>query len=624
VCLVVVLAAATGRARADDDGRPHPFLVKATLDGTQAHLTARFLIAKQRAGDDSIAIEMPEGALVTGATVAEHRLGLVEAEAAEAAYLAAHTAPVTGDPRWAAKVVRSGTENVTVSLLSPGTGFANLELEMTAPTCYFHDARYVAIPTTWPRALAIPLRVTVAPPCGSSEAWLAVPDRALLGKPGGFDRIGGEAGRIVLGDQHVARVELDIASRLGEVPRDLVTVILLDSSRSLRESQVREQRKLVLAYVRRVPDSRVQVLAFARTVHPLLPGWMTASQAVPLLDRVLVTEPLRNGSNLEDALVEAQAWLSRIPGTHRILVVSDELLAERVVVQGLRGVLAPDTLVHVVNVDRDDAMVREDDGVLGPLAAATYGIRVRGGGSDPEMLVRPIAIDQLRVRAPSWTPMSRGGEAACALADVRLVEGAGCAWWFTGEASADQITVEGLVWGRRLTRSFAPDLGHATALARELSGRGGLDESHQAIADRAARAVNAAWSLFGAWGGHGGYGEDLGGFGLSGMGAICGCGQVGTFGHGSAGPLGSDDHLAAQLAPAIAACHAERDLVSVNLELTLTETVDVQVDIQRSPDGEPAGRVRHRHDCLVEAIWEIELAIGVPRDHQTVTVELGK
>jgi hypothetical protein len=108
------------------------------------------------------------------------------------------------------------------------------------------------------------------------------------------------------------------------------------------------------------------------------------------------------------------------------------------------------------------------------------------------------------------------------------------------------------------------------------------------------------------------------------MGAICGCGQVGTFGHGSAGPLGSDDHLAAQLAPAIAACHAERDLVSVNLELTLTATVDVQVDIQRSPDGEPAGRVRHRHDCLVEAIWEIELAIGVPRDHQTVTVELGK
>ena len=620
--LVVVLAA--GTAHAGDDGRLRPSLVKATLDGAQAHLTARFLIAKQAAGDDSVVIELPDGALVTGATVADHRLALVEAEAAETAFQAVHQAPITRDARWAAKVVRSGTDSVIVSLLSPEAGLASLELEIAAPTCYFRDARYVAIPATWAHALPLALRVATPPECGTSETWLALPDRALIGRAGGFDRIGGDAGRLALGDQHVARLELDIASRLGEVPRDLATVILLDSSRSLTESQVREQRKLVLAYVRRVPDTRVQILAFARTAHPVLPGWTTGSQALPQLERRLAAEPLRNGSNLDDALADAQAWLARLPGTHRILIVTDELLPERILVPQLRGGLAPDTLVHVANVAASSGpLVREDDGVLGTLAAATYGIRVRGAGDDPEILVRPISIDQLRVRAPGWADMNRS-DARCGLADVQLGEGTACTWWLTADPSAGPITVEGLVWGRRLARTFAPDLGRALPLARELSGRGGLDEAHQALADRAARAVNPVWSLFGAWGGRGGYGDGLGGFGLSGIGATCGCDGFGTIGHGSAGPNPGDDHLAAQLAPAVTACHAERDRVSVKLELTLAETVDVGVEIQHSPDEDLAGAVRHRRDCLIEAIWEIELAIGVPRDHQTVTVDLGK
>ena len=65
-------------------------------------------------------------------------------------------------------------------------------------------------------------------------------------------------------------------------------------------------------------------------------------------------------------------------------------------------------------------------------------------------------------------------------------------------------------------------------------------------------------------------------------------------------------------------------MLSVKLELTRAETVDVAVEIQHSPDENLAGLMRRRRDCLVEAVWEIELSIGVQQDHQTVTVDLGK
>ncbi len=586
-----------------------PTSVHAVLDGDLARITARYAIATQGEGTEITAIELPSDSLVTAATVSGHRLALVEATAAEEAYTAIENAPRAKDMRWAAKIVRASGGEVMVSIASPHADIAELELEIAAPSCYFNDARYAAVPVGWPHA------VKTAGCGGGGESWLAIPERSLIAHPGGLARIGGTAGRLPLGDEHVARVELDIASRLGEVPRDLMTAIVIDTSRSIDDRRALDQRKLVLAYLRKVPDTRVQVIAFARTPHALLPGWTTVSQVLPRLERLLASEPLRNGSNLDDALTEAASWLATLPGTHRILVITDELLPERIAVANLRAALAPDTLVHVAVLDETGMpLAREDTGTLGVLAASTYGMRVRGAPDDPELLVRPIAIDQLRVRSPGWTDLPR---TSC---PPDLAEGHACTWWFTGDASGGPITVEGLVWGRRVARTFAPDLERAQALARELSGAGGLDEVHQPLADRAAHAVNAVWSLFGAWGGRGGYDGVVAGFGMTGGGGICACDGFGTRGVGSMGRIiPADDHLKAQLAPAIAACHAERDQLGVALELTLAEIVEVTVEIRNSPEPD---MVRRRHDCLVEAIWNLDLAIAVPQPHQSVTVAL--
>ena len=588
-----------------------PTQVRAVLDGDLARITARYLIAREAAGSEMTIVELPEGALVIGASVAAHRLTLVEAATAEEAYQAIENAPHAREMQWAAKVVRSGSAQVAVSIAAPHGGFAELELEIAAPSCYFRDARYVAVPETWPH--------TAKPPgCGAGNAWLAIPDRALIGHAGGLDRIGGDAGRLPLGDEHVARVELDIASRLGEVPRDLMTAIVIDSSRSLDDRRVLDQRKLVLAYLRLVPDTRVQIIAFARRPHALLPGWTTASQVLPRVERLLASEPLRNGTNLDEALADAASWLAELPGTHRILLVTDELLPESIAVPNLRGTLAADTLVHVAVLDGGTAaLARDDTGALGVLAAATFGMRVTGAPDDPELLVRPLSIDQVHVRAPGWTELSRGD-----ICPPDLAEGRACTWWLTGEAGTGPVTIEGLVWGRRLARTFAPDLSRAQALARELSGIGGLDEARQRLADRAAHAVNDVWSLFGSWGGRGGYDGMGSGMGMTGGGGSCACDGIGTVGHGRFGAIGHvDDHLAAQLAPMVAACHAERDSLSVTLELTLAEVVAVTVEIRSSPDELPA-TLRRRHDCLVDAIWDIDLAIAVPQAHQSVTVAL--
>ena len=618
------MLAGSSAARADDDGYLHPASVRASLDGEMAHITARFLVAKEGPGSHVAMILLPEGALVTSASVDAHRLALLPADAAETAFRDIEEAPIARDPRWAAKITAAGRGSVAVAIASPQGGFAELVLEIAAPSCYFADARYVPIPQAWQRALALSVRVA-APPigCGESEHWLAIHARELLGKPAGLDRIGGTAGRLALDDLHIARLELDIASKLGEVPRDLATVILLDSSRSLDDARVIEQRKLVLAYARRVPDTRLQIVTYARTPHALLPGWTTASQVLPRLERMLAAEPLRNGSNLDDALAAAAGWLAQLPGTHRILIITDELLPPRIIPTSLRAVLDPDTLVHVAVLDGAGPLAREDDGPLGPLAAATYGMRVHGEAGDPELLVRPISIDHLRVRAPGWTDMARA-ETSCTFDDAQLAEGRSCTWWVAGDASAGPLTIEGMAWGRRLARGFAADLGRGEALARALAGRGGLDEPYQALADRAAHAVDSVWSMFGAWGGHGGYGgEDLG-LGMVGGGSSCGCDGFGTLGHGShIGTARVDDHLEAQLAPAIAACGAQLDRVSVTLELTLAETVDVAIDVQSTLENEPSV-LRRRRACLVESIWEIELAIAIPQEHQTVTVALGK
>ena len=235
-----------------------------------------------------------------------------------------------------------------------------------------------------------------------------VSSRELAERPAGDQRIDGIAGRLPLDDRHIAHVELDLSREISEVPQDLYTAIVIDASRSLDDNEVEAQRAIVELYLREAPNSHVQLIAYARRARALLPGWTNASQALPRVDRELRALAGRNGSNIDVALGEAARWLSSVDGTRRIVVFSDELLAQRLLDASplaLRRGLSDDTLVHVVALaNGTGALSRADDAVLAPLALATFGIAVRGGldddgNVDAKLLVRPIWLDHIKLHS---------------------------------------------------------------------------------------------------------------------------------------------------------------------------------------------------------------------------------
>ena len=654
-CLLVSSMAHAGKVAPWNDARAQgedlaPAIVHGKLAGTVATLTARYLVRVEGGyGPNTVSLALPERALVTSATVTAdgttHRLELLAAKDANDRFEQL-TADPDGRAAPSAVLISGGAGSVTLGVASPHPGFMSITLEMSAPTCFFRDARYVALPPSWTK-LDTELRARVVRPEPVSEACaiaadpeqrvLGFPARELAALPSG-DRIGGTAGRLALGTDHVVRVELDLAAALSDIPRDLATVIIVDASRSMGSGELESQRELALAYLRKAPESRIQVIAFARTARPLLPGWSIASQALPRVQRELEALAPRNGSNFDAGLAEAARWLARVEGTRRVVLITDEQFADRLAATppaSLRALLSPDTLVHVVATDHGASGIQRDDETsLAPLAALTEGIAVRLGlddkhVADATMLLRPIELAHVTVSAPGWKLINPDTSAhVCGSDDAAnpdaLGEGTACTWWGQGTAVSGPISIAGLLWNKRVTRVLRPDPAHARDVARELSALHTLDETAQLGADAAAHAVNEQWSLFARWGGHGGYGDDLmGGFATSG----CGC-DDGTFGIGTIG-RGTFDGIAipkldlrSQLAPAVAACHLDRDRVEVELEMTMLEIVDVRVRVSPRSRKTP-GELGALQTCVTEALWDATPMLPRPQPHATYTVTLG-
>jgi hypothetical protein len=634
-CVVAVLAATIGVARADDEAeRERPTAVEVTLAGTHVQLRARFVldIEGPAVGLGAGSFALPRGAVVTaGAVTVEgtrHALALDKASTVDKAFDALTLKPAGNAQRAWAFVLQGGSGEVRLDTLAPRAAHGELELVLDAATCFYNDARFVALPASWwqrvratqREAVRVP-RDEIAAACGDDDdsvQWLGFPARELANQPAGERRIGVLAGRLPLETTHFARVELELARELTSVPRDLHTVILIDHSRSMTADELDIQRAIVAAYLRGAPASRVQVIAYARTAEPLLPSWMIASHAGPQLDRVLRAQAPRNGSNVDAALAAAASWLGRVEGTKRIVLFSDERLAERLHdVERLRALLADGTLVHLVHPQLGFTTIERNDDAESPLVAlaagsqglATFGAVDDAGNVDATVLLRPVGIDHLQIDAASWkTAENFQDERACG---DSLREGHSCAWWGEGSGAAGPITITGLLWNKRITRVVRADPSQARALARVLSVMAVLDEQLQAQVEQLAVAVNATWSLFAQWGGGGGY-EDVGGFGSMHVNGIGGSshdvGIVDRIGQ-AFGPL----DLRAQLAPAVARCTPGDARFTVAIETTLEEIVDVEVQ------GAPPALA----GCVAEAVWDLTLRIPGAPQHATTRVAFG-
>jgi hypothetical protein len=620
LALALVLLGTPALADDDDTEIAHlqPTRVGAVLDGGTAKVTARFeirLTSNHHHGAD-VRIDVPRRAAVTGAVAtadgAAHRLALVPVAEANRELDALHAPGRPGTPPWA--VVISWADDLYakgpyIGVYAPHAGKLLLDVELEAPTCVYRDNRYLAVPESWSREEGDAKLTEVCGGLEGGEHWLRF--AAPLSKlPSGEARVVTQADRLHVASADFARVELDLARELADIPRDLRTVLVVDGSRSMSFDEREAERALIASYLERAPHTAVQMISYARTARALLPGWTSTDTAGTRIAHELAALVPSNGSNIDAGLREAASWLARSPGTHRVIVFTDDLVADRVIqnVASFAGLLPRNTLVHVVALSTGE-LERDDDDKLSPLAAATGGMLVRGGKldtgvADATPLVRPVALDHVVIRAVDWSDLELDGPKC----SERMLAGTSCSWWGKGLGASGAVVVDGQLWGRKIHRVLMPNLARSRTVARELSRAGSFEDDPKLKEQiqRAAAAVNSVWSLIATWGGHGSYPDDFG-FG-DGFTGACGCDgrsddMGSTFGLG-----GPKLDLTSQLAPAVASCHPGNAHLDVDVEITRQEIVDVAVQ-----GGTPSLRA-----CVTEAVWRIELAIHDPPDHDTI------
>ena len=615
---------------------PDPIRIRGRLDGTMARLTVRYALEVKGEWDDrGHELALPHRGVITGARATvggvTHPLALLQEDKASARFEALKSDSARpGTKPWAVWI--GGSRNAaSISVASPRAGSLYVELEVTVPTCYLGEVRYIAVPDAWGDVAGAVRIDRVAEDVQINHAsgeegdavgrWVGFASRAPAKLSSGV-RIAATGDRVDLGIETIARIELTLANALADLPRDLATVIVVDGSRSLDSAQREAQRQIVQAYLAAAPASRVQVVAFARSATPLLSAWASA-QRRNQIDTALTAWAPQNGSNFDRGLAEASAWLARVKGTKRIVLLTDERMARRLAAMPateLAKQVPAGTLVHAVVLDPDPGTWHRDDtGMLSAFAALTQGMRTRIGPGEPDApldattLVHPTSLDGLAITAPGWSSMGSDGRTECA-DELALLQGQSCTWWAQSSLDAQPITIEGKIWGTPFRRVVTPASTRTVDLAREAWTHEHLPGAASDAVAELARAAIGRWSLYAQWGGKGTY-EVHGGVG---WGDVCDHGNLGTIGRGSGTGSGSPKKvqppldLRAQLASALATCKLGGERVDVEVELTREEIADVHVR------GNPA-----LARCVEEVVWSSAPRIADPKDHQVVTFVAG-
>jgi hypothetical protein len=231
------------------------------------------------------------------------------------------------------------------------------------------------------------------------------------------------------------------------------------------------------------------------------------------------------------------------------------------------------------------------------------------------VLARPTALDQLEIRAPGWDVFGGTCEDRAS-----LHEGESCERWLDAIATTEPIVITGRLWGHRVTRVVQPDPTQQRTIARLLVGAQTAPGELEDDVDRAAHAVSSEWSLFARWGGADDDGADP--RGRSSSPAPLTDARVGTMssGHVSVARPARVD-LRPQLLTAAAACRASGARVTVHVETTREEIVDVTADVVPDPgmSAHAAGVVR---TCVEEAVWRTLLVVPNPPEHALTEVTL--
>ncbi len=414
-------------------------------------------------------------------------------------------------------------------------------------------------------------------------------------------------GRVFASYEHgFARLEIDVAPHVSELPKRAQVVFLVDRSRSIGEDGLAAQLAVIRAYLRHVPDAEVEIIAYNRSATRVFARFAPAADALEMLGAKVEANgfTLGNGSSLDSAGRLAAEALADRKGPRRVVIMTDELTRSSLTPEAMLASLAAlskDTVVHVVvpKVDNDDRphLDRHDSGELAMLATHHHGIEVSFGGFPAKTekalvplaleLVRPTRIEQLAVK---------GFE----LETTSLREGEGLRMFRLAQTAPARVVVTGKLWSDPVRREVLATEPFSRAAAAFVFGEDKHDElspREQMSVALYARAVSPMTSYVAAEPGTRPSTEGL-------IDSILGDGLIGNEAGEINGGFGlgrgrQKPNLATMIdtRPCLAK-FPQRDGWEVELavETTREEVVDVSTD-EKSPFAA----------CLVETAWSLRL-----------------
>lgn len=425
------------------------------------------------------------------------------------------------------------------------------------------------------------------------------------------ERLGGALASVPMSRRHaLSRFHVDAAPRLSEAPRGAHVVVLLDGSRSLSDAATRAAVAAARATIAHLPDARVEVLTFDRKVRARYGAFTRVGAALSDLGTMAVER--RNGSRVDDALAEADALLAKLPARtpKRILLLTDLLTRSALGPAKVQGLVKSGAVLHIGVVhDGEPKLTRDDSHPWASVALGTKGVLWTADASAAPMdadamkrsyeeWARPLRLHNFKVHAKgipdsdlSFTETLDEGEG---IEDLRLPV-----------APVSEVAIEGDLWGDHVKKTFLPDEDEGKRWSALVFGSNvlySLDEKEMMFLAMRGHAVSPVTSLLAIEPGVRPSTEGLGvGEGGGGRGEGIGLGSIGTIGRGAGLGFDKRGFLSDELAAAAKACGAAGRRVSVRLETTVDEVVDVP---SVSLKGAAGGAIER---CVEEAAWRIDL-----------------
>ncbi|MBX3185528.1 MAG: VWA domain-containing protein [Labilithrix sp.] len=406
--------------------------------------------------------------------------------------------------------------------------------------------------------------------------------------------------------KHLVRARIAAAPRLSEAPRGAHVVILFDGSRSMHDRE--SGLVAVRAYLSQMPGAIVDFLTFDRQVRAPIGARLPVAEALSRLSG-LALEP-RNGSRIDDALARADAILQASPlAARRVVVVTDTLTRSELTPVKIGAVpWKSGAVLHVAVVGSGEASAsRDDDSPWATLPRRTGGLFWSASAPSTvdgkaravfEEWARPKRIEKVFVKGVT------GGFAA---QDV-LDEGQGFEHFAIADAPTTRVDLTGEMWSTPLSATFTPSVEHgklAAALVFGTSLHYGLSDAEQMTLAMHGRAVSPVTSYLAIEPGvrPSNEGIDWGAAGTGGggsMGQGFGVGHGHLSGVGGAARIDREGWLRDQLRAAADLCGVSRGTLSVSIETTLDEIVEID-DVTIEPrDGKAEA-------CVREEMWSTAL-----------------